>query len=160
QSHQLFATIEGQLRADAVVGPNGTSLTIDVDRIILDGRRWITSGGAVVGIGGQPESSRVDQWRTGRRIRIPATLRKPSRFMNEGVADSQRESGWRGVALVGSSKSDRLVEVIARGSQLSELLSWARAWVRRGIALSVGDWSAQSAAVVTAILIGDRAGLD
>src|SRR5436189_297202 len=39
-------------------------------------------------------------------------------------------------------------------------LTAARAFSRRAIRDAVGRWSAQSAAIVTAIVIGDRAGLD
>ena len=67
---------------------------------------------------------------------------------------------WRGVALVGSVKSERLVEVIAQGGPLAEMLASTRAAIRRAVVSSVQPWSARSAAVVNAILIGDRAGLD
>ena len=46
------------------------------------------------------------------------------------------------------------------GGRLSEAAAGARAFVRRAIASAVGPWSARSAAIVTAIVIGDRAGLD
>ena len=46
------------------------------------------------------------------------------------------------------------------GTPLAEALASARAAVRRAVASSVAPWSARSAAVVSAILIGDRAGLD
>ena len=39
-------------------------------------------------------------------------------------------------------------------------MSGARAFARRAIADGVGRWSAQSGAIVAAIVIGDRAGLD
>src|SRR5439155_26836373 len=48
----------------------------------------------------------------------------------------------------------------ARGGRLSEAAAGFRAWVRAGTAGAVGRWSPRSAGVVTAILIGDRSGLD
>ena len=57
-------------------------------------------------------------------------------------------------------KSDRLVEVTAVGTPFEEALASARAAIRQAVASSVAPWSARSAAVVAAILIGDRAGLD
>ena len=76
------------------------------------------------------------------------------------MGDAERQLAWRGVALVGSVKSDRLVDVTAVGTRLEEALASVRAAVRRAVASSVAPWSARSAAVVSAILIGDRAGLD
>ncbi len=65
----------------------------------------------------------------------------------------------RGIALVGSVKSGALVEVIAKGGRISEAAAHARQFVRIAIERHVGAWNTQSAAIVTAILIGDRAGL-
>jgi competence protein ComEC len=49
---------------------------------------------------------------------------------------------------------------VARGSCWSEAVGGVRAFSRGAIAAAVGRWSAQSAAIVSAIVIGDRAGLD
>ena len=158
--YQLFANLEGRLRSDAAAGPNGITLSLDVHRIEVDGRWHVTSGGALVGVGGELESDRAGDWRAGRRIRLPATLRRPARYLDPGVPDSWREFGWKGTSLVGSTKSDRLVEVIARGDNIAEMVASARAGVRSAVAATVAPWSDRSAAVVNAILIGDRAGLD
>src|SRR5436190_6995514 len=77
--YQMFAVIEGTLRADAAQGPNGVTLSIDVDRIELDGEYRGTSGGAIVGVGGDLASGRVAQWRAGRRVSAPVTLRRPAK---------------------------------------------------------------------------------
>src|SRR6185295_6532661 len=66
----------------------------------------------------------------------------------------------RGTTLVGTVKSGALVEVLERGSWGAETISGARAFARRAIADGVGRWSPQSGAIVAAIAIGDRAGLD
>ena len=91
--------------------------------------------------------------------RFPATLRRPTRYLNPGVPDGERQLAWRGTPLVGSVKSGRLIELLARGGVIDEALATARAAVRRAVASSVGAYSERSAAVVLAILIGDRAGL-
>src|SRR5207244_10789297 len=52
------------------------------------------------------------------------------------------------------------VEGVGRGRGFEGGLSAARAFSRRAIRDAVGRWSAASAAIVTAIVIGDRAGLD
>jgi competence protein ComEC len=66
----------------------------------------------------------------------------------------------RGIALVGSAKSGALVEILSRGNWIDEAMAAARAATRRAIADGVGQWSERSAAIVAAIVIGDRAGLD
>lgn len=66
----------------------------------------------------------------------------------------------RGTALLGSVKSGLLVEVVRRGSPPAELAASTRAVVRGVIGRSVGRHGLRSAAIVTAVLIGDRAGLD
>ena len=156
----LFTTVEGQLRADASKGPAGVTLDVLVDRIAVNGSMATTSGGMLLGIGGELTSDRLLQWRAGRRLAFPASLRTPTKYLNPGVADAGRHLAWRGIALVGSVKSDRLVEVVRAGTPVSEARASARAAIRRAISVGVRPWSERSAAVVSAILIGDRAGLD
>jgi competence protein ComEC len=91
---------------------------------------------------------------------MPVTLRRPSRYLDPGVPDHERALARRGTTLVGTVKSGALVEVVARGSWIDETMAGARAFARRAIANGVGRWSRESAAIVTAIVIGDRAGLD
>ena len=146
--------------SDALSGPSGVTLDVLVDRIELNGFAHPTGGGVLIGVAGQPEGDRILQWRGGRRVAFPATLRTPTRYLDPGVGDAERQLAWRGVALVGSVKSDRLVEVTSRGTRFTEALASARAAVRRAVASSVAPWSTRSAAIVSAILIGDRAGLD
>jgi competence protein ComEC len=76
------------------------------------------------------------------------------------VPDHERALARRGTVLVGTVKSGGLVDVVARGGWLDETMSAARAFARRAIDEAVGGWSMQSAGIVTAIVIGDRAGLD
>jgi competence protein ComEC len=66
----------------------------------------------------------------------------------------------RGTILVGTVKSGALVETIRGGSWWSEWAGGVRSYARRAIGSHVGRYGAQSAAIVTAIVIGDRAGLD
>src|SRR4029079_9711724 len=96
----------------------------------------------------------------GRMIRAPAQIRAPSFYLDPGVPDQQRVLARRGVALVGTVKSGALVEVESRGSCWSEIAASIRAFSRRAIAASVGRWSRRAAGIVTAIVIGDRSGLD
>jgi competence protein ComEC len=66
----------------------------------------------------------------------------------------------RGITLVGSAKSGALVDVVGRGNRSSEWAAEARSFARRAIARAVGPWSPRSAGIVTAIVVGDRSGLD
>lgn len=158
--HHLFAPVEGRLRRDAMTGPSGVTLDVWIDRIVIDGVAQATAGGALVSVGGVPEVERVRQWRAGRRIALPASLRLPAQYWNAGVADTVRTLERRGSALVGSVKSAHLIDVTAVGTLHAELGSAIRAAVRTAISSTVAPWGERSAAVVTAILIGDRAGLD
>jgi competence protein ComEC len=76
------------------------------------------------------------------------------------VPDNERALARRGTTLVGTVKSGALVEILARADLLSEALGAARAFSRRAIRTSVGRWSERSGAIVAAIVIGDRGGLD
>jgi competence protein ComEC len=103
--------------------------------------------------------ARADQWRAGRTIEAPMTFRRPARFLNDGVPDFERDLALDGVTLLASVKSGLLVDVIEQGSPLSEAAAGVRAHVRRAIARWVAPHDPLSAAIATAVLIGDRGGL-
>jgi competence protein ComEC len=157
--HQIFITLHGRLRTDASMGPAGVTLNVLVDQVTLNAATTSAAGGALIGVGGDPTGDQILQWRGGRRVSFPATLRLPTRYLDMGVPDAERQMAWRGTSLVGFVKSGRLVEVVAQGGVISEALASTRALVRRAVRESVGAFSDRSAAVVLAILIGDRAGL-
>jgi competence protein ComEC len=102
----------------------------------------------------------MNNWRAGRRVRFSVQLRRPLHYLNRGVPDDERLLAWRDIALVGSVKSAALVEVLQTGSWYEEAAAALRLWVRQRIAQSVGPWDRVSAAIITAVLIGDRSGLD
>src|SRR5262249_22544362 len=176
EDDEAFAIVRGTLRADAAPAEDGVSLSIEVDalegeeqdsqRIASDPRSAKGSaerqvqGGILVNVAGALAAEHVDDWRAGRGIRGPVRLHRPSRYLDPGVPDHERALARRGTTLTGTVKSGALVEVLARGSWWDEALSALRARSRRAIAAGVGRWSAQSAAIVAAIVIGDRAGLD
>ena len=155
---EAFAIVEGILRADASPAESGVSLSLDVEKGVRP--LFLARGGIVVTVAGTLAAREIDAWRAGRRVRLPVQLRRPSRYLDPGVPDNERALARRGTTLVGSVKSGALVEVTARGSPWREAISAARAFARRAITDAVGPWSARSAAIVAAIVIGDRAGLD
>jgi competence protein ComEC len=117
-------------------------------------------GGVLLTVAGSFAAEQAEQWRAGRTIRVPAQLRRPSRYLDPGVPDEEWAMARRGITLVGVVKSAALVEVVARGTWLQELAGRSRAFARLSIGRAVGRWSPRSAAIVTAIVVGDRAGLD
>jgi competence protein ComEC len=158
-----FTLVEGTLRADASPGPSGVSLNLAVDRIqplAVAGRVRDVGGGLLVTVGGGLATARAGEWRAGRRVRLPAELHRAARYLDDGVPDGERALEMRGIALVGSAKSGALIEILSRGNWIDEAMAAARAAARRAIADGVGQWSPRSAAIVSAIVIGDRAGLD
>jgi competence protein ComEC len=155
-----LVTLVGRLRSDASVYPSGVGLEIDVEQVQRRGLVVRTSGGAMLTVVGTLAVDRASEWRAGRRVRVRATVREAARYMNPGVPDMRLALARRGTVLVGSIKSGTLVEVLARGRWIRERAAAARQHVRRLIAASVGAWDARTAGIVTAILVGDRAGLD
>jgi competence protein ComEC len=148
--------IVGILREDAAKAQSGVALTVDVvqaDGVAVDGGARLTVAGALAG-------DAAAAWRAGRTIAAIATLREPLDYRDPGVPSDRDRLARQGIALIGSSKSAALVTLVARGSRVSEAAAALRASVRTATASAVGRWSLRSAGVVTAILIGDRTGLD
>ncbi len=103
--------------------------------------RRVSAGGCSAGLWSRPRRP------ARHRRRIPRT------FLHRRVARG-------GTTLVGTVKSGALVELIGYGRWWAERAGSVRLFTRRTISRFVGRWSPQSAAIVTAIVIGDRAGLD
>jgi competence protein ComEC len=156
--------VDGVLRTDASLTASGAvSLSVAVEGVSVPGpraRRRRVSGGVLLTVGGVLGVGSIDRWRAGRRIRAPAELRRPSRYLNGGVPDQERAYARRGTRLVGSVKSAALVEMRAQGHAAAEAAARARAFARRAIERGVARWSHRSAAIVRAIVIGDRTALD
>lgn len=158
--HDTPVVIEGRLLADATVTSAGANLRVEIERVSMGSCPEPVAGGVSITVGGVMAADAVGEWRAGRRIRAPAVLRRPARYLNAGVPDQERILARRGIALVGSVKSAALVHVVARGSWIDETAAAIRMVVRRAIERHVGSREGQSAAVAIAILIGDRGALD
>ena len=152
-------TIEGRLLADAAATPDGAVLRVAVMRVWVNAVAEEASGGVSLGVSGTLHAEAITGWRAGRIIRAPVLLRRPARYMNEGLPDQERGLARRGVSLVGTIKSAALVETLEYGWWWEELAAAARERTRVALARHVGPQDHQAAAVATAILIGDRAGL-
>ncbi len=152
--------ITARLSSDAVRLPSGVMLDLAVTSVMLDGQPAEVEGGVLITVGGVVPPERFAEWRGGRVVRLPVLLRRPARYLNPGVPDHETSLARRGATLVGAAKSALLVEVIERGSPMSEAAAAIRADVRLRIDSNIGRWDPRSGAIVKAILLGDRAGLD
>ena len=113
--------------------------------------------GATITVSGSVAAT-VGEWRAGRIIEF-ATLRRPARYLDEGVPDFERDLALAGTAFFGSIKSAWLVDVRERWSAVQEAASAIRAHVRRSVRRWVEPHDPVAAAIVTAVLIGDGTAL-
>ena len=152
--------VRAVLCEDAAVRSDYVSLRAEVVAVQPGSREWLTvDGGVTFTVTGEAASSHVDRWRAGRLIEAAATFRRPARYLNDGVVDFERRLALDGTTLFGSIKSAYLIDVLARGSARQEWAADVRAHVRRAVTAWVAPHDATAAAIVTAVLIGDRTGL-
>jgi competence protein ComEC len=151
--------VQFRLTEDAATGPDATVLRGLVARARLGGRWRATDGGIVLSVSGGEARRRAEGWVAGRLLDAPVTFRRPARYLNDGVPDFERNLALDGTTLFASSKSGLLIEVRAPGTPLQEVAARLRRHVRQTVRRWVGQRDPTSAAVVTAILIGDRTGL-
>jgi competence protein ComEC len=124
------------------------------------GAGWVPAPGLVQAfVQGELAVAEYTEWTRGRHIDTTVLLRWPPVLNNPGGADPIRQRLSRGYVLAGSIKSAALVEVAA-GAWWDEAAASLRRHVRQRVAGAFGDDRRVCAAGVTAILIGDRTGLD
>lgn len=149
--------VEGILRHDASPTVYGASLDLRADVVELAGIRSATDMGMRLSVGGTQTANALHAWTRGRRIRAPVSaLRRPLPYRNFEVPDAEQQLALRRLRMFGSVKSAALVEW-QRGAWWQEAASAVRARVRVAVRRLTPDVDA--AAVVIAILIGDRTGL-
>jgi competence protein ComEC len=149
----------GRLRDDAALLDGYVSLRLAAIAVRPRDAWGDVDGGVTVSVSGAAAAARAREWRRGRVVQLPVTFRRPARFFDDGVADFERQAALGGTVLLASVKSGLLVDLLQRGSWLDELAGDARAYVRDAVARRVGRHDPLSAAIVAAILIGDRTGL-
>ena len=153
-------TLVGRLVVDAAVADRGVALSLHVTRSEWAGETALATGGVRLTVAGTLGLDAIGEWRAGRTVRVPALLREPGRYLDPGVPDARLGLARKGIAFVGTVKSGTLVDVLARGTWVAEAGAALRAHTRDAVGRHVGRRDPQSAAIVTAILIGDRVGLD
>jgi len=135
------------------------SLRARLTAISLHGAWERVDGGITVSVSGAAAADFVDEWRAGRAIEAPMTFRRPARYLNDGVPDFERDLALDGVTLLATIKSGLRVEVVASGGLVSELAADVRAHARRAVETWIAPHEPVSAAIASAVLIGDRTGL-
>jgi competence protein ComEC len=145
---------------DAALRDGFARVRVEVLAVRTAGDWRDASGGVVLSVSGAASGARVPDWRAGRTIEAPVTFRRPARYLNDGVPDFERDLALDGTTLLGTVKSGLLVDVTGHGTWLDERASASRARIRRAIDRWVGIRHPTSAALVTAVLIGDRAAID
>ncbi len=154
------ARVRGRLARDGARNANdGVSLAIAVDHLLVDNEWQPIDGRVQASVSGDPSGRFVDDCAAGRWIEASVLLHESQPLRNPGGADPMWTALRRPADLVGTIKSASLVD-IRPGSSISEATASIRRYVRRVVSGSITEASGQSAAIVTAILIGDRVGLD
>ncbi len=155
--------LEGELLTDPAVGEGGVQVLLAVGRVRDAGGWHQTPGRVQLRVAGDLAIAASQAWRAGRSIRAPVTLRRPRVLFNYGGPSPRLQALRRPFDLGGTAKSAALVEV-QPGAWWNEAPAWVRSRVRAHLDHQVRAGSdetrrVRAAAVATAILIGDRAGL-
>jgi competence protein ComEC len=150
-SRSDVVAIEGRLVGDASVSDTGVRLLVDAARP--------ARGRILVNVGGAFAAAASPAWTNGRPVRVFGTIRRPQILVNFGGPSPRWQMLRRPAALLASVKSAALIEV-ERGAWWDDAASAIRRRVRSRISRVIGTEHAHAAAITTAILIGDRAGLD
>ena len=149
--------ITGTALRDSTAADDRRWLVLAVEQVEHGGRVRACCGRARIDVGGEALLGDVGR---GDRLRVWAQLRPPRGFATPGAWDAAAQARRDGVHAFGYAKSARLVERAGPG----ELAAWrrwasrARAWCRARLGASV--LPGQEQAVVRAMVLGDRGGLD
>jgi competence protein ComEC len=149
--------VRGRLAADAAASEFGVRLLIDVQDTLEDGQTRRVPGRIQAYVAGDLAERQVSGWTAGRPIQAAVTLRQPQLLLNPGGPDPVRQTLRRPFHLAGMIKSAALVSV-ERGPWWYEAAAAVRRHVREAVSRHCAH-DPQAAAIVVAILIGDRAGL-
>lgn len=152
--------LEGRLAADAVAANGAVLLRVEVTRVWLGpcGCPESVDGRVLAVVGGDAARTALDGWRAGRLVQLTASLRRPLSYRNAGAPDASVELARRRTVLVASVKSAFVVDVVGAGAWRHEAAAALRGRARRALARAAGEGT-EAAAIATAVLIGDRAGL-
>ena len=149
--------VVGICRADPRDKGDRWELVVDVDAVEEAGRSERAPGRVRVEVSGRAARPNLVR---GDRVSLWAVLRRPRGFGTPGAFDAEAHARRAGVHLLGSCKSPRLVEALGR-SEGAGPIAWAthaRRRARARLMASVPPGPEQ--ALVRAMVVGDRTGLD
>ena len=150
--------VRGVIARDAVAAEFGIRLLV-VAQSIRDDDGWHEVQGRILAtVSGELAGDAHAAWVAGRAIEAPMVLRRPVIALNPGGQNVQWQTLRRPFTLAGTIKSAVLVQV-APGTWWHEAAARLRRMVRHRTTTFIAPHAVQSAAIATAILIGDRAGL-
>src|SRR5579872_5744684 len=94
----------------------------------------------------------------GERIQFLAKLRAPRNFMDAGAFDYRGFLAQQGITALGSTRTDR-VQLLAGFS--GSRLAWWRSRIRASVEKKIRElWPGKQGALMSAMLLGDRTGVD
>ena len=150
--------VRGVIARDAAAVEYGVRVLVDVERVVDDRSVHDAAGRIQATVSGTLAADALGQWVAGRTIEAPMLLRRPATWRNPGGQSVQWQTLRRPFTLAGTIKSAALVRVEPR-AWWHETAAAIRRLVRRQLTSCIAAYDRQSAAIATAILIGDRAGL-
>jgi competence protein ComEC len=155
---------QGQLREDPLALPWGRRYQIDLERVQAAGASVPVRGGLRVNFySGTDEAARTaprDDLRAGDRVEVLVKAGPPRNFLDPGAFDVHGFLARQGIDLTGSLRSGELLQLVGRPRPtLRQRLARAR-----GNLLARLDhlfpWQPDRAAVLKAMLLGDRSFVD
>ena len=150
----------GAVAEDAAVVDDAVRLVVAASRLCDGaGECWPVGGTVQLRVTGAAAPAAAPAWTAGRAVRVPALLRQPDVHLNPGGPGETWQRLHRTADFVGTVKSAALL-AIEPGPPWAEAAAAARRYVRRVAATYLAPHAPQSAAILAAILIGDRTGLD
>jgi competence protein ComEC len=149
--------VRGVARRDAVPGDERFVLLLDVEGVTVGGRIRPARGRVRIEVGGDAVRPAITD---GDRVRVWTDLRLPRSAGSPGAFDPADHAFRAGIHALGQTKSARLVTRDGRADVgwLRDAAARSRGWARERILAVVPPGAEQ--ALVRAMVLGDRAGLD
>lgn len=147
--------IEGRLRREPELRPEGALLTLDGERIRVRGETYRVEGGLRARVSGENRHL-LEGLAACDRISLWGRLEEPASFGNDGGFDAGRYFERERLDLTASVKSALLVE---RATSAPSALAWVsrlRIAASRRLEKALSDPSRETSGVVIALVTGDR----
>ena len=150
----------GNLRDEPAKLPWGYGLEISLSGVEFEGAWQSTVGGLRLSYASQPDGKALPELHAGDEVEILAEAKRPQVFQNEGAFDRRAYLAQQNVDLVATLRAPQLIEHLA--SPPGTAATWL-ARTRRRLREEIDDLcgkTPQAAAVLRAMLLGDRSFVD